>query len=244
MKTTNFDKLTANLKRHLEYQAATLEQRKAAVATGDITELAYTFRQRCDDVMKEGEVYAILLRINRAHENVCRTAVELVDPEDEKWWSDKARHLVRWIAEDCMRTIVRGVSTSSNPIYIVEEMMKVEAAKQIFGMFVSGYIDSFFDADVFEDIFDGMERRERELEAKLAKRVAKVLVHKFKGTFSCTTVNHAGQDLKRDLLLPGVLYKKEAMERAEQWAEEIRQEQQEETRFGWNSPYITVEFKS
>src|SRR5688500_16090639 len=107
MKTTNFDKLTANLKRHLEYQAATLEQRKLAVTSGAITDLAYTFRQRCDDVMKEGEVYAILLRISRAHENVCRMAVEedvqwIVDETDEKWWNDKARHVVKWIAEDCL----------------------------------------------------------------------------------------------------------------------------------------------
>jgi hypothetical protein len=181
----------------------------------------------------------------KEHEKVCLNAIERGEvflPEDESWWNDKAKEILAEVAAECLRTIYRGVESSSNPMTLMESIAKVEAYKKALEGLVGIGEATFTSVISVLDVFEGYERREAEREAVRLKRVVKVKAYKWSGQYVLDAVNHRGGVLRR--IETKLTTKPEANKEGERWAAELREEQKtEETVDGcFNAPYISVEF--
>lgn len=236
---TSFDRFTSKLQAALQDSIDTLTKRKAAIANESLKELGYAVRSKGDDIMKESIRHQYLERITKAHATACQESLEL--ETDEAWWDDRDAQIKVWIVSDCMSVIFRGVSTSSNPMYMIEEMAKIEAHKGIISSFMGGfgYAEMMFSNEAIKDVFAGVARREAEEEAQRLKRATKILVYKTGGKYILTAVNYKGEVLSNRFT--DITSKPVIKVEAEVWARQL----QEENRA--TNPYagyaISVDFK-
>lgn len=229
MKTT-FDRLSQSVSNALNMSRESLTKHSNL---GSLTEAAYNVTRHADDILIENEMYRLLMRVAMALEKVCLT---LDDTSLPAAWDAEARRIVMWTSTECLNTVYRSVSFSSNPMSLLAEVAKVEAYKKVLHLVV-GYPEALFDHEAMEDIFTGIERREVEAEEKRLTQVSKVIVNKLaKSKVYCfSTVNYKGQELKYTKLTSAGYSKRQVMDEARVWADSLRAE-------AGGGPYIYVEF--